>query len=120
MKLIGLSFSKCVADIALGIVNLVDVKKIIPRSPVIIENWDEVINPHRHYWGCLSQADTDMEEKGFIEKCIKIAYQIIPLVQQPRTTDNKKYFGSLKYFWTDSEEEVEFLLAGNMQEWRNP
>lgn len=113
--MIGLSFSKCVAEIALGKVDPSKVTKIISRTACkTSEDWQKTIEVYAScgYWEtcfALSELqDTEEELSKFIQKCKEVAHKMIPLVHQPKSTEGRFPYAS-NIFWVESESEIKWI-----------
>lgn len=106
--MIGLSFSRCVAEIAAGKVAIDDVEKIYARTATA--DWAKTIEDYKSYWEnifSLVCQDNLSDENCllFVGKCQQIAKQILPRVFQPRI-ENNKYADCNHTFWVESEDEI--------------
>lgn len=106
--MIGLSFSRCVAEIAAGKVAIDDVEKIYSRTAT--SDWEKTIEDYKSYWENISSlvCQDDLSDEDcllFVGKCQQIAKQILPKVFQPRISDNK-YPDCNCSFWVESEDEI--------------
>lgn len=120
--MIGLSFSRCVAEIALGIVDIDNVEKIYSRTSVKDpHDWAKAIPANKVYWEAvfgtysdefahLSDEDYEKEVAKFIAKCEKTAYSVLSRVIQPRLSMNK-YPDCDKTFWVETEAEIVWKQA---------
>lgn len=104
-RMIGLSFSRCVAEIAAGKVAIDDVDKIYSRTAT--DDWEKTIDSYASYWEDIFPIVCKKKNNciDFVAKCQQVGRQVLSIVIQPRLFDGK-YPDCSRVFWVESEDEI--------------